>query len=62
MKTLQQLLDEKYPFESGIGPDERTHIFSLRMAFSEGYNARIAEENEPPPNDPTYDLKKVLAE
>lgn len=62
MNKLTQLLDESYPLNGDVPSKDKTILQLLRNAFTEGYNARIAEENTPAPGDPKYDLKKVLEE
>lgn len=46
MNKLQQLLEDKYPIEPGIGPDERQHITSLRHSCTAGYNAAKEESQK----------------
>lgn len=46
MNKLQKLLDERWPLTRGLHPlliDER---IKFRTLFTEGYNARIAEEKQ----------------
>lgn len=42
---LQQLLDERWPITDETNSDRRAHWGRNREIFTEGYNARIAEEN-----------------
>ena len=70
MSQLQKLLDERYPITVNMSDTELFKMCKYReifgaayeMAFIEGYNARVAEEATPAPNNPEYDLKKVLDE
>lgn len=43
MNNLQKILDEKYPIEGENWITRKAHEL-YRKYFSEGYNARIAEE------------------
>lgn len=44
MDRLQQLLDERYPLFEGISEEGRKIKMQWRQIYSDGYNARIAEE------------------
>lgn len=59
---LQKLLDEKWPLHQDLSNVDRGTLEMFRQHFTEGYNARISEENTLSPGNPEYDLKKVLAE
>ena len=43
---LQQLLDERWPLNISLSYTEKIDRIGKRSLFTEGYNARIAEEKE----------------
>lgn len=62
MSHLQKLLDERWPIREDATMADKLTLDSFRMIFTEGYNARVAQEATPDPKKPEYDLAKVLKE
>lgn len=65
MDRLQQLLDERWPLNNNLASGDFINRTAIRGAFTEGYNARIAEEKEDHLLDmptPGYNRKDLVEE
>lgn len=52
MDNLQKLLDERWPLNQDLSNTDLGTLEMFRQHFTEGYNARIAEEKELPTLEP----------
>lgn len=65
MDKLTQLLEERWPINSRTPAFNKTLLEEQRKLFTEGYNARIAEEKEDHLLDmptPGYNRKQLVEE